>query len=266
MPTLQLALPIALILWLAVLPLPGHARIAHAAMTIALVLTIILFFAWLRPSAYAPIGVLILLVLALLFGRRRPADRRNPRILPGLLAASTALVASMAAAGLVTARLRPAAMLDLAMPFAAATAITEGGARDIINRHRAVLDPASPRLSGWLGTAHAVTLHPVDALGRPLVAPQPVLAPCAGAVLAQGTDTRLGDYVMLACNGAQVVMSGLMTTRATGPVTLGQPIGTATTLTLHAQTPGTTAYPFSGTPEWISLNGTYPVRGWVLRP
>ncbi len=266
MPYLQLTLPILLILWLAILPMPGRARAAHAAMTIALVLTMILLFAWVWPSAYAPLGLLILLVLALLFGRRRAPDRRNPRIWPGLLATATALVAGIAAAGLVTARLRPATTLDLAMPFATAAAITQGGARAIINRHRSVLDPASPSLSGWLGTAHAATLQPVDTMGRPLITPQPVLAPCAGPTLAQGTDARLGPYVILACDGAQVVISGLATTQGSAPVEIGQPIGTATTLTLHAQSPGTTAHPFSGTPQWISLNGTYPVRGWVLRP
>jgi hypothetical protein len=266
MPTLQLAVPILLILWFAVAPLRGQARIAHAAMLAGLIAVMTLALPWHWPSAYAPLALALLLILAIAFGRRRPADRRNPRLWPGLLATVVAIAATAGSVWLVAARLRPADVQDIALPFATAAAVTEGGTHALINRHARVLDPDSPSLSGWQGAARAATLRPVDALGRPLPTVQTVLAPCAGSVQGQGADTRLGRYLVLECGALQVVLSGLETVTATGTVALHQAVGTASQLTLHAQGPGTPVHPFAGTPEWISLNGTFPVRGWVIRP
>ncbi|MGL4321097.1 MAG: hypothetical protein ACRCS3_09565 [Paracoccaceae bacterium] len=266
MPYVQIALPVAMILWLALWPLRGRARLIHAALTIAMVSAVILLFPWLWPSAYAPLLLLGLLVLAILFGRRRATHRHGSSLWPGILAALTTIVVTIGAAGLVTARLRPATALDLAAPFSTAIAITEGGAREVINRHRAVLDTNSPSLSGWTGTAYGTTLQPVDKWGKPITTAQPVLAPCAGQITATGEDTRLGSFVMLTCANDRIVLSGLTTVSAQGPVSAGAAIGTASSLALHAQTPGTSAHPFSGNPLWITLNGSFPVRGWVIRP
>jgi hypothetical protein len=266
MPYLQIAIPMALILWLAFWPMRGRARILHVLMTLALVAAIILTFQWLWPSAYAPLALIALFILAALFGRRRPVPRHHQaRIWPGLIAAAVALAATVAAAGLVTARLPPATTLDLSSPFATATAIIEGGAREVINRHRAVLDVNSPSLSSWKGMAYAVTLQPIDSWGKPSAEPQAVLAPCAGPVTT-GEDTRLGTYIILTCAAETVVLSGLTTVTAEPAATAGAPLGAASSLTLHAQTPGTSAHPFSGDPLWITLNGSFPVRGWVIRP
>lgn len=266
MPIFQIALPILLILWLVIAPLPGRARLIHVAMTFCLLATIILAGQWLWPSAYAPLGLLALLLIAILFGRRRTVDRQRNRLWPAVLASLVTFAAAIAAAGLVTARLRPATVTDIAAPFAAAMVITEGGARQIINRHRAVMDADSPSLLAWQGTAFAISLLPADGLGRIVATPQPVLAPCAGRVTAQGEDQRIGRFVQIDCAGTVVVVSELSTIDAAGQLTMGQSIGTASTLTLHAQTPGTSTHPFSGTPRWISLNGTFATRGWVLRP
>lgn len=263
---LQLALPIALIIWLAVMPLAGRARVVHVAMTVAVVAALILTLPWLWPNVYAPVGLILLLALAILLGRHRAVDRRNARLWPGMVAGMATLVAMIAAVGLVIARLRPAMTLDLGLPFATAMVITQGGARQIINTHRAVTDANSPSLSGWQGMADGISLQPVDNLGRVITTAQPVVAPCAGTVVGQGMDTRLGRYVMVQCADHMIVLSDLTSADARGAVTQGQPIGTALTLTLHAQSPGTAAHPFSGTPAAISLNGTYPVRGFVLRP
>ncbi len=266
MPYLQIALPTALICWLAFWPLRGRARWLHVAMTASLLAPMILTFRWLWPSAYAPLGLLALLALAILVGRRRPVPRQPLPIWPGLLAATITVAGVVAAAGLVTARRLPTTAFNLAPPFAAAMAITEGGTRTIINRHREVLDADSPSLSGWRGAGYAITLQPVDTWGRPLTESQPVLAPCEGQILATGEDTRLGHYLHLSCSGRHIFLSGFANVTATGAARAGAPLGTALSLTLHNQTPGTTAHPFSGAPLWITLNGTFPVRGWVLRP
>jgi hypothetical protein len=266
---LQLALPILLILWLALWPLRGRARLIHVAMTIAIVSGMILLVPWRWPSAYAPLALLAFLILTILIGRRRPPHRHGGSLWPAIFAALATLAAAIGTAGLITARLPPSTPLDLAPPFGTTIAVSEGGARAVINRHRAVLDANAPSLSGWVGTAHGTTLHAVDPWGKPLTAAQPVLAPCAGRVTATGTDGRLGAYVMLACDGHHIVLSGLAslaTLAAAGPVTTGAPLGTATSLTLHAQTPGTSVHPFSGDPRWITLHGRFPVRGLVIRP
>ncbi|MFM2388995.1 MAG: hypothetical protein RLZZ437_550 [Pseudomonadota bacterium] len=266
MPYVQIALPLALIIWLALWPLRGRARLIHVALTIASLCAIILLFPWLWPSAYAPVLLIILLILTVFLGRRRAPERHASSLWPGILAALATLTVTIGAAGLLTARLRPAATLDLGLPFSTAFTVTEGGAREVINRHRAVLDANSPSLSSWTGTAYGITLQPVDHWGKSLTEAQPVLAPCAGPVTLTGQDSRLGRFVTLTCAGNHIVLSGLTSVTAQGGVEAGAPLGTATTLTLHAQTPGTSAHPFSGDPLWLSLNGSFPVRGWVIRP
>lgn len=266
MPYMQIALPIGLMLWLAIWPLRGHARVAHVAMTAGLTAALILWAQWLWPSAYAPLAIGVLLVLVIVLGRRRPVDRRKSRLLPGLLAALLALLATVLAGWLISHRLRPPATLDLTLPFATPAAVTEGGRAVPINRHRAVQDSDSPSLSGWRGLADAVTLWPIDHLGRPLTTAQPVTAPCGGTVASMGNDTRLGRYLVLICTDTWVVLSGMTQVSASGRVSVGQPVGEALDLTVHAQSPGTPAHLFSGTPVPISMNGTYPVRSWVMRP
>jgi hypothetical protein len=264
---LQFMVPVALILWVALWPLRGRARLVHLAMTTMVVAVVALSGAWLWPSAYAPYGLGVLLIVVAGFGRRRPVARGQARLWPAVFGVLVTGLASIVVAGLVTARMRPPETLALALPFASPAAITEGGARSIINRHRAVARTDSPSLSGWGGMARAVTLRPVDHLGRPFAKARPVLAPCAGQVTGQGNDPRLGTYLMLDCAGRVIVMSDLVTsTPGAGPITAGQIIGTAASLTLHAQSPGTAAHPFSGTPQWLALNGRFPVRGAVLFP
>jgi hypothetical protein len=269
---LQLAVPLALILWLAIWPLYGRTRWVHVAMTTAVIAAIILTFQWLWPSAYAPLAFIALLILAILFGRRRPVPRFHTRIWPAILTGLIALAATVLAAGLITARMRPnssaviSTTFDLAPPFASAMAVTEGGRREIINRHRAVMDADSPSLSSWRGTGLATSLVPIDRWGRPFAEPQPVLAPCEGKVVMTGEDSRLGRFIHLKCAGREFFLSGLASITADGDVTAGTPVGTARELTLSYQTTGTTAHPFSGEPIWISLNGTVPVRGWVIWP
>lgn len=266
MPYLQFALPIGLILWLALWPLRGNARVVHVVMAIAVIAGLILWFQWLWPSAYAPLAIAVLLALAIVFGRRRPADRRNPRSWPGFLAGLVTVFALVLAAWLISQRLRPLQTLDLTLPFSSPAAVTEGGRVVQINRHRAVMDADSPSLSGWRGQADAITLWPVDHLGRALTTPQQVNAPCDGAIAGTGQDTRLGHYLVLDCGGTWVVLSGLTDITASGQVFAGGPLGAALEMTLHAQLPGTAGHPFSGAPVPLSVNGTYPVRGWVLRP
>lgn len=261
---LQLIVPLVLILWLAVWPLRGRARWVHVVLVGAAVALIGLVGQWVWPTAYAPFGLMALVVLAVLLGRRRDVGRRQPRVVPGALAAIGAVAALAGVALAVEARLRPADMLDLTLPGAGRFVVTQGGNHWAINRHLAVNDADMPSLSGWRGQAFAVSLLPVDRFGRAGAAAVTVLAPCTGTVAAQGEDTRLGPYLVLDCTGIWVVLSGLTKVTATGEVTVGDAVGQGADMVIHAQSPGTAAHPFSGEPKWISLNGVFPVRGAVL--
>jgi hypothetical protein len=265
---LQFGAPVVLILWFALAPLRGRARLAHAALTATCLLIAGLLFRWSWPSAYAPVLFLGVFLLAFVIGRRRPANPRQPVLWPGFLAGLLALAGGVGVAVLVNARLLPPAGVLLASPFAAPALVTEGGALRLINRHRDVLDPDSPSLGSWRGTAHGISLLPVDRLGRPLPAPQPVQAPCAGGVIAATSDPRLGPLVLIDCGGDWVTVSGLATTApgiAVGQkVSQGQALGEGGPITLHAQRPASAAHPFSGTPLWLQIAGVKPVRGWIL--
>lgn len=263
---LQLGLPVALILWFAIAPLKGRVRWAHMAMTGAMIALIVLRFQWLWPSAYAPVGLIILFLLAVFLGRRRPANHRQTSLWPGLLASFVALIASAGAAVLINARLQPATAFEAASPLETRAVVTEGGSSTLINTHLSVLDPDTPSLSGWRGSAYAVSLQAIDKLGRPVLTVQQIAAPCDGDIVGQGEDTRLGRYLIIDCAGTWIVLSGLAAVTASGPVTTAANIGDATTLTLHAQEAGSAAHPFSGSPLWIRLNGIFPVRGGILGP
>ena len=135
----------------------------------------------------------------------------------------------------------------------------------MINAHLAVMDPDTPSLSGWRGQAYAVALVPVDGWGRERDGMGEVRAPCAGAVVGQGTDSRAGPYMMLDCAGVWVGVSGLETISAQATMAVGDVLGAGARVVIHAQSPGTPQHPFSGNPQWIALDGVFPVRGMVLR-
>ncbi|MGL4320833.1 MAG: hypothetical protein ACRCS3_08220 [Paracoccaceae bacterium] len=263
---LQFGLPIALILWFAIAPLKGRARLAHMAMTGALIALITLSFQWLWPSAYAPVVFVVLFLLAVFLGRRRPANHRQTTIWPGVLASVLAVFATLGAVFLINARRPPAAAFDILPPLTVRAAVTEGGTSRFINSHLLVQDADTPSLSGWRGAAHAVSLQPIDNIGRPLSDPQPILAPCDGDVVGQGDDERLGSYVIIDCAGTWVVLSGVDIPIAETTLQAGAVVGEATLLTLHAQEPGNAAHPFSGNPVWLRLNGSFPARGWIVGP
>ncbi len=262
---LQFGVPLLLILWLAIWPLPGRARWVHAALVAGLIVVVALFAQWLWPSAFAPYVLLGLVLLAALAGRRRALPRGQVRLWPGVLAGMVALAAWTGVGFGVQARLRPAAVTELAMPLAGSALVTQGGRHRSINAHLAVLDRDTPSLSGWRGQAHGVTLVPVDVWGRAVAGPVDVLAPCAGRIADHGTDERLGAYVVLDCAGIEVVLSGVDAVTVEGTVAAGDPLGRGAGVVIHAQTPGTAQHPFSGDPLWIGLEGVFPVRGMVLR-
>ena len=120
----QIGLPLALILWLAFWPLRGGARWAHVVLVVGCVAVAGLFGQWLWPSAYAPYGLLGLVVLAAVVGRRRAVDRRGGSAWPGVMAAVAGVIAWGGVALGVDARLRPTDLVALAMPLNGAALVT----------------------------------------------------------------------------------------------------------------------------------------------
>jgi hypothetical protein len=261
----QLAVPVGLIIWLAVWPLKGRARWLHAAAVLGVVALIGLVGQWGWPSAYAPFALLGLALLAAVIGRRRPLGRHDRGgWLGGLVMLLVAGVAIAGAGLAVQARLRPTELVALEMPFAGSALVTQGGKLQAINRLRAVLDADSPSLTSWKGVGAGVELVAVDGWGRATGAALAVVSPCAGHVVLVTEDERLGQAVVLDCAGVWVVLGGMDGVSAQGDVAAGARLGQSARLTVHAQTPGVAAHPFSGDPLAMVLGDRYAVRGMVL--
>jgi murein DD-endopeptidase MepM/ murein hydrolase activator NlpD len=174
-----------------------------------------------------------------------------------------------------------------------------GGHSILINPHMKTLD--RPELAGYRGQSYAVDWVKVDgwgrrasgilpdALGDYFIFGEPVYAPCSGAVRRIENalpDHRPGDpehvppagnFVLLECGGAQVLlahlMAGSVTVGAGDAVQAGQPIGrvgnsgrsTEPHLHVHAQRPSADGS-LNAEPLPVSVDGRVPVRGSRLRP
>jgi hypothetical protein len=261
----QLAVPLGLIIWLAVWPLRGGARWAHCAAVIGIVGLVGLSGQWGWPTAYAPYGLSVLAGLAVVFGRRRRVGRHDPPgWLGGMIAAVLAGVAFAGIGLLVQARLPPTDAVPLDMPFLGKALVIQGGGHWAINAQRTVLDADSPSLTSWKGAGHGVVLVAVNGWGRATGGVLNVAAPCAGHVVLVVQDDRLGQAVVLDCAGVWVVLSGMDAVTAKGDVAIGTKLGQAARLSVHAQTPGVAAHPFSGEALAMMLGNRYAVRGMVF--
>ena len=115
---MQLGLPLALIVWLAVWPLRGRARWVHGVAVLCVVGLIGLVGQWGWPTAYAPYALVGLALLGLLLGRRRAVGRGDPPVWPGGILAVLVAGAACAAIGLILqGRLRPLEVVALDMPL-----------------------------------------------------------------------------------------------------------------------------------------------------
>lgn len=300
----QLAVPLLLILWLGVAPMPGRWRWLQALAVGLVVLGVALAGLWFWPSVHAPYALGAAWLLAAVFGRRRAA-RRGDRA--GVLVPLFALLLAAGGGGVAALAIKgrmppPGPVTDLGPPTGPGTLfVANGGAERLINPHLGTLDESRPRFRSWRGQSFGVDLVAVDGYGRrlgqgPTTAPEsylifdrPVIAPCAGAVIhvtdglpdlpVPETDTAnpAGNHVILDCGGTWVVLAHLRqgsivvaTGDTVGPGTpLGRVGNSGNTsephLHIHAQTPGTPEHMLSGDPVPITIAGRYPVRGRILR-
>jgi len=212
------------------------------------------------------------------------------------IAASFAALSLTALAGVaVSARRAPAHAVDLAFPFAEGVyLVVNGGSHVLVNAHLNTLEGA--RFAPYRGQSYGVDLVRLDSLGLRAtgllptdlaayrIFGEPVLAPCAGHVVAavdgfadmtppQMDRAHLaGNSVILDCDGAWVVLGhfqrGSVDAHAGHRVEVGQRIGRVGNsgntgephLHLHAQRPGTEAAPLGGDPLPVRIAGRFATR------
>jgi Peptidase family M23 len=258
---LQLAVPLALIAWLALVPAPSRVgfavqAIASAAALVALALRGI----WLLPPWWAPFAFAVALGVAAWRGWRhaRPFASAMPTtwaawMFAGLFATLGAL-SGYAAALALQSRTPPPGAVSLAFPLGADRyLVVNGGSHISTNLHLFTLDTTVARLRDWRGQSHGVDIVEIDALGLRARGVQPaapsayrihgagVLAPCAGQVLLAvdglpdmqvpevDRDHLAGNHVLLRCAQADVLLGhlrpGSVAVRAGASVAVGDRLG-----------------------------------------
>jgi len=306
---LQLALPLGLLAWLAWAPAGSRLGfLLQVAATGITILALALTGLWLVPPWWAPYLYGILLILVVMRGARRGFDSAAPFSTgPRLVAILFPVLGAVAGARAIRAwqgRAPPdgVRVVDLAIPFETGRyLVVNGGNHLSINAHLKTLDPTVARFHRWRGNSHAVDLVGITRLGSHASGLRPsrpeayviygarIVAPCAGTVLlAEGSmpdqpvpgvavEQRAGNFVMLRCAGADVVLAhfrpGTVAVRVGEVVTTGRLLGRAGNsgasdephLHIHAQRPGTADAPMSGDPLPITIGGRYLVRGNRIR-
>lgn len=304
----QLLLPVALVLWMTMAP--PRSRLGWG---VQLAATLLVLWAmahigiWLFPPWWTPHAAAALVVAAALWAWRRSAPRTawpkgiagwGAALLFGTAGAAGAFYGARASAGAQPPDVRDAPVVALAWPLHGGTFMVVNGGNDLtINSHRESLVAPAPRLLPWRGNAWAVDLVAIDGFGlratgfmptdpaRYRVFGVPVLAPCSGQVVQAVGDLAdmavpeidrhhlAGNHVILACDGAHIVMAhfrhGSLRVVASDAVHVGQRLADVGNsggsnephLHIHAQRPGPPGAPMGGQPLPITFDGRFLVRG-----
>jgi hypothetical protein len=235
---LQTLLPLALVLWMALLPprnLAGFWLLSLAAALLILMVT--LQGVWVFPPWWFPFLLGLSLVAAITLHLIRAPAR------PGLPASRFGYVEAAVLVGIagytgsqswdaISARQIPEGQtIDLTWPLAPGIyLVANGGASPSINAHAALIDPSHPLHAGFGGSGYGVDLIAVDRWGFRTSGIQPsdpsvyaifgthVLAPCAGEVVVAIGDRPdmpvpmvdegypAGNHVLLRCDGVDILL------------------------------------------------------------
>ncbi len=233
---IQLALPLALILWMALAaPRSAFGFWLQLGAAAACLWALALLGIWLLPPWWAPYGFALGLGLAAWVGlrRRRPLICMWP-VTPGawVVAALFVAVGVVSAYGIAIA-LRsqtapPVPAVNLAFALGPGGYLIVNGGSDIsTNAHLMTLDASVPKFRAWRGQSYGVDIVQIDALGlrvRGVLPADPkvyriygarVLAPCDGQVMlavddlpdmpVPNTDREhlAGNHVLLRCAARQ---------------------------------------------------------------
>ncbi len=304
----QIALPVTLLVWLAFFPAGTVAGIVlQVAGTGAFLfaLTKVAQWAvpvWWLPWVYGGLWLSAVLVLAIRQGFADwPPLPAGPRAWAGLaLSLVLLVVGGWFGTRAVTGRsLPPVEVVDIANPFGPGRYLVgHGGSNALVNGHMRTLDTTVERFRPWRGQSYAVDFFGLGPLGlraRGWRPPDPsayaifgaqLRAPCDGTVVAaegnrpdvevpqEDTVNRLGNYVMLRCGAAEIVLAhmrhGSVTVGQGETVAAGDRLGevgnsgasTEPHLHIHAQRPAVDgAPPISGKPLALRIDGRFLVRG-----
>jgi hypothetical protein len=284
------------------LPMRRGIRVVWAFTLLALLLICERVFLWPVPPIWVAWLLIALLPIALAIGWRCPLST-PPGPIMGPVAVVAAAVTAMLSAALLGTILADDAgpsdglpLIDLAAPLAEGRyLVAHGGASPYLNAHSAFVASAV-RGAEFAGQAYALDLlelgplwltGPLFGVGRIADYPitgTPVLAPCAGRVVAaedgfpdmppptRDRDNLTGNHVMLRCGDVEVLLAhlrqGTLAVRAGDHVTPGTRLGevgnsgntTQPHLHIHVQRPGTVEAPLSGEALPFTINGR-----WLLR-
>lgn len=238
---LQIALPLALIAWLAFLPagsLTGFTVQAAGTGVFLFALARVAQWAvtgWWLPWVYG--GLWLLAALASLYRKRFTGTPLLPEAVLGWLA----LVLSVLLLGLggwygvkalAGSRPPPVEIVDIANPFGPGWYLVgNGGSNRLVNVHLSTLDDSVERFRPWRGQSHAVDFfglgpwgfrangwRPADPAAYAIFGTE-LRAPCDGEVVAaegsmldfevpqQDLVNRLGNHVILRCGAVEIVLA-----------------------------------------------------------
>jgi len=258
---LQTLLPLALILWMALLPPRNQAGFWLLTLAAALlILMAALQGVWVFPPWWVPYLLALSLVAALtLHLIRGPARPGLPGSRSGYLTAAVLVVVAgfsgaQSWAAISARHLPDGQVIDLDWPLAPGIyLVANGGASPSINAHAALIDPSHPLHAGFSGSGYGVDLVAVNRLGFRTAGIQPsdpsayaifgtpVLAPCAGGVMVAIGDRPdmpvpmvdegypAGNHVLLRCDDIDILLAhfrlGSLRVQTGESVSVGQQIG-----------------------------------------
>lgn len=251
----QIALPLALLVWLCLWPASNMVGLLlQTAGTAAFLFALARVAQWAVPVWWLPwlYGGLWLVVVAAALVRRGGGGLP---VLPDALSGLAAIALSIVLLGLggwygaraiLGQRLPPVDVVDIANPFGPGRYLVgHGGSDPLVNGHMKTLDADVARFRTWRGQSYAVDFfglgpwglrargwRPADPVAYAIFGAE-LRAPCAGRVVAaEGTMpdfevpeldpvNRLGNHVILRCGAAEIVLAHMQqgsVTVATGEV------------------------------------------------
>lgn len=236
---IQTILPLALIVGLAIAPLPNLLSIWVQALVTAIALAamsrmgIWVFPPWWTTYLYMPLFVLALVIRL----RRQQPKRRLPSSGLGWLAvisfAAFGTFAGHAALQSWIGQVPPAASaVELTFPLRGGNYLVLNGGNDIrINSHLKTLDESVPRFRAYRGNSYAVDIIQVNQFGLRatgivpsdpaayLIYGEPVFSPCDGEIITAVDGfpdlkipkidpvNRSGNHVILRCGDADILLA-----------------------------------------------------------
>lgn len=239
----QVALPIALVFWLAFTP--AKSLIGYLAQAIGIGLTLLALYLvalwmvlpWWLPMVYAVLwaGAIAIKILRHRF--------EFPSLYPNTVSGWSGLTAMFALCvfgaylswqGVQGRQLPGVAIVDIPLPLGPGTyLVAHGGSRETVNGHMMTLNPAIERFRAFRGQSYGIDLIKIDKFGfrasglQPRdpaaydIYNEPVYAPCDGLVIASRNDRPdmpvpvidseviEGNHVLLSCDDFVLLLAHL---------------------------------------------------------